>query len=126
MRNFQKKKGISSFLYSVPFLSFLGIVALLFSYSMIGLVGKMRETTQNKELAESKVAELKQNKENLNQEIAKLNTTKGLEENIRERFGVVKEGEQVIVVVDEKENQNQESDENNGGGFINFIKNLFK
>lgn len=125
MRNFQKKKGISSFLYSVPFLSFLGIVALLFAYSMIGLVGKMRETTQNKELAESKVAELKQNKENLNQEIAKLNTTKGLEENIRERFGVVKEGEQVIVVVEDK-NEEEADTEDDGGGFFSFFINLFK
>ncbi|MCE9549293.1 septum formation initiator family protein [Candidatus Nomurabacteria bacterium] len=125
MRNFQKKNNISRFLHSTPFLLVLGVVAIFFAYNMIGLVGKMRETVRNKQIAEEKVSELQKSKESLSLDIAKLNTKQGLEEDIRERFGLVKEGESVIVIVEDK-NETEVDAKANSGGFFSFLKNLFK
>lgn len=125
MRNFQKKGGILHFLQSMPVLILLGFAMIFFAYSMIGLVGKVRETAKNKKIAEDQVTELQKNKEKLNLDIAKLNTNQGVEESIREKFGLVKEGEGMIVIVDDKNPPEGEA-EFESAGFFSFFKNLFK
>ena len=125
MRNFQKKRGILGILQSVPFLILLAVLVCIFAYSMINLMSRMQETAQNKKIAEDKVAELQNSKEKLSLDIAKLNTDQGLEENIRERFGLVKEGEEVIVIVEDK-NQPEIPLEANSWSFFSFFINLFK
>ncbi|MBI5139518.1 septum formation initiator family protein [Candidatus Nomurabacteria bacterium] len=92
---------------------------------MFTLFGKMLETSKNKKIAEAKIAELKENKFKLDRDIDKLNTNQGLEENIREKFGLVKEGENMIVIVDEKKEVSVPL-EANSGGFFSFFLNLFK
>ena len=87
-------------------------------------MGKAVETSKNKKMAESKVAELEVEKEKLSSDIARLKTEAGVEENIREKFGLAKEGEALIVVVDDK-NKNDGADEDSGG-FFSFLKNLFR
>ncbi len=109
---------------SMPVLILFGVLMLFFAYSMVGLVGKMLDTAKNKNIALDKVAELEKSKEKLELDITKLNTNQGLEESIREKFGLVKEGESVIVIVDEKESKPEL--EANTGGFWSFFKNLFK
>ena len=80
----------------------LGVLALMFAYGVIGFMGKMKETSRNRKIAEEKVAELSKQKEKLSSDIGKLQTEEGVEENIREKFGLAKEGEEVIVVVEDK------------------------
>jgi cell division protein FtsB len=74
---------------------------------------KLKNTEENRRVAEIKVDELKQKKENYLQKLSDLNTEKGIEEDIREKFSVAKEGEKVIVIVDEEKevegNTNDES-----------------
>jgi len=125
MRNFNKKRNIGSLFYSTPVLAVLGLILLVFLYNLFGLLGKMRETVKNKNTAEEKLAELSVNKEKLTQDIARLSTEEGKEENIREKFGLVKEGEGVIIIVEEEEKV-QVDLEANTGGFLNFFKNMFK
>jgi len=125
MRNFQKKRGILGILQSVPFLILLAVLVCIFAYSMISFTSRMQETAKNKKIAEDKVAELQNSKEKLSLDIAKLNTDQGLEENIRERFGLVKEGEEVIVIVEDK-NQPEIPLEANSWSFFSFFINLFK
>lgn len=125
MRNFQKKKNMWSLLYSKPVLVFLGIILVLFTYNLLGLLGKMRETVKNKENAQNRLEELSANKERLTQHIAQLETEEGIEENIREKFGLVKEGEGVIIVVEDKA-EAKINMEANSGGLLNFIKNIFR
>lgn len=125
MRSFQHKRGFNNILHSRPVLVLLGILVLVFAWGVIGFMGKMEITTENKKIAESKVAELEQQKEKLSSEISKLNTEEGKEESIRERFPVAKDGESVIVIVDDK-NSPKVPPEANSGGFFSFLKNLFK
>lgn len=110
---------------SRPVLVFLCFVVFVFAYSVFGLLGKMRETVKNKQTAENKILELQETKERLLANIGKLETEKGKEESIREKFGWVKEGEGIIVVVEEK-NLEDEDRKSKSGGFFSFFKNLFK
>jgi cell division protein FtsB len=85
----------------------------------------MEETAKNKKIEEDKITELKQRKDTLTSEIAKLKTEKGVEENIREKFGWVKDGEDMIVVVDDNEQTNS-NNTTQVNGFLSFFRKIFK
>ena len=125
MRNFQEKRTFRHILQSRPFLVLLSVILLIFAWKIFGLWGRMQETAQNRKLLEDKITALKQQKEKLSLDINTLKTDKGVEENIRDKFGLVKAGEGMIVIVNEKPpleaNINNESE-----SFWGFLKNLFR
>lgn len=125
MRNFQKKGKWQSMMQSKLFLIFLGIIIIIFFINMFRFVNKLEETSKNKQIIEDKIGELEQSKEKLNSEITKLQTEKGVEESIREKFGLAKEGENVIIVVDDK-NKVEAEKKASSNGFFSFFINLFK
>src|SRR5258708_1811966 len=102
MRSFQQKGVWRNILHSKPVLALLGILLLVFAYGVVGFFGKMRVTVENKNIAEKKVADLEKQKEKLSSDIAKLKTDSGVEESIRDKFGLAKEGEGEIIIVDDK------------------------
>ena len=124
MRNFQQKRGLRNIIHSWPVLAFLGILAVFFAWGVIGFMGKMEVTRENRKIAENKVAELEQEKEKLSSDIAKLNTESGVEESIRLKFGLAKEGENMIVVVEDKNPPIVKKIPSSG--FFSFLKNWFK
>jgi cell division protein FtsB len=107
------------------FLVFLGIIILVFFFSMFSFVGKMEKTSKNRKIVEDKITELEKSKETFSSEIAKLKTEKGIEESIREKFGVAKEGENIIIIVDDK-NSSVTTIEADSSWFSSFFNNLFK
>lgn len=111
-------------MHSRPVLALLGILVFIFAWGVIGFTGKMRVTVENKKIAENKVAELEKEKEKLSSDIAKLKTEDGVEESIRAKFGLAKEGEGIIVVVEDKNPPPAPKQER--GGFFSFFRNLFK
>ena len=124
MQNFQNKKNFKHVMQSKPFLILLGIMVLVFAYSVFGLIGKMRETIRNKNAAETKIEALQKQKAELSSNIDQLKTNQGVEENIRETFGLAKEGEGMVVVVDDK---NTAGDiDAKPTGFFSKIANWFK
>jgi len=125
MKNFQKKNNFKYFLQSKPILFLFGILIVFFTWKMIGFFDKMQDTIKNKKIIEDKILELGRDKEKLTYDITNLNTNKGIEENIREKFGFVKEGEDMILVVDDK-NLLEKKEENSERGFFSFFKKLFK
>ncbi|MEJ0002072.1 MAG: septum formation initiator family protein [bacterium] len=125
MRNFKKKTGFARIMQSKPVLIFLGIVVLVFAANLVSFLGKLKETARNKEIAQEKIAELEKQKDQLSVEISKLKTDEGVEESIREKFGLVKDGEGMIVVVDDKAVP-AESQTADTSKFWTFVKNWFK
>ncbi len=124
MSNFQEKNKFKRFIRSKPVLVLLAILVIVFTWNIINLAGKLQETYKNKKIEQEKISDLEKRKEKLTSDIEKLNTDKGKEEVIRENFGMVKEGENVIVIIDDKnKTENQPSNENKG--FFSFLKNLF-
>ena len=125
MQNFQEKNKFKNFMRSKPVLFLLTIVVILFIWNIVSLFGKLQETYKNKKIEQQKISDLENRKVKLSSDIDKLGTDKGKEEMIRENFGMVKEGEGVIVVVDDK-NQQDISNQKENKGFFSFFKNLFR
>ncbi|PIP68733.1 hypothetical protein CO033_03270 [Candidatus Nomurabacteria bacterium CG_4_9_14_0_2_um_filter_32_10] len=125
MRNFQKGGKLKQIMQSKFFLIFLGIIILVFAFNIFNFINKMVETGKNKNLVEDKIIELEKSKEEFNSEINKLKTEKGIEESLREKFGVAKEGENMIMVVEDKNLPVKEKEENSSG-FWSFIKSWFE
>ena len=87
-------------------------------------MNKMSVTRENRKIAENKVAQLEKEKEKLASDINKLKSQNGIEENIRDKFGLAKEGEGLIVILDDK--NTAETSKENSGGFFSFLKNWFE
>jgi cell division protein FtsB len=96
-----KKREEYRFWHSPLFLVVLFLIVLLFAYNMIGLIAKERETTKNKISELNKIDDLQKRDDTLSANIAKLKTSEGIEESIRDKFQVVKPGEQMVVIVDQ-------------------------
>lgn len=107
MIEFQARKKLRRVLYS-PFLLIVLFVALFFfSRATFSLWQKSAETKDTLSALINEKEALKTKKENLAARVAALGTDKGVEEAIREKFRVVKEGEGVIVVVDQKDTEGE-------------------
>ncbi len=102
MRNFQQKRGWRNIIESWPVIILLCLFLAVFIWGVVGFMGKMSATRENRRVAENKLAELQSERTRLSTEIANLKTERGVEENIREKFGLGKEGEDLIVVVDDQ------------------------
>jgi cell division protein FtsB len=125
MRNFQQKSGFKYFMQSKPALVVLIILVLTFAWNIVGLLSKMNETAKNRKAVEEKITEMEKVRVQLSADISSLNTDKGIEESIREKFGFAKEGEGMIVIVDDK-NPAIDETQNEKKGFFSWFKNLFK
>src|SRR3989344_3909950 len=125
MRNFERNRGKKSIMESSPALIVLGIIILIFSWSVIRFWGKMAETRKNKEIAEAKTETLREQKGALRADIEKLETDRGKEEFFRENYGLAKEGEEVIIIVD-KAPTAEEPERGRISSFLSFFVNLFK
>ena len=120
MRSFQQKQRWRNIMESRPVLILFAVVLLVFAWSVLSFLGKMRTTRENKELAQAKVVELREKKEKLSTDIDKLNTDEGKEQIFRENFGLAKAGEGLIVIADEKDTTSLE-EKDRDRGFFSFL-----
>ncbi len=124
MKNFQQKEGWRRISESWPFLIILFVVIVLFAWGLFNLFLKMRETEKNKNIAHQKVLDLEARKEKLSVDIEEINTEMGKERVFRENFGLAKEGENLVVIVDEK-TKKEDIVKKESRLFI-FLQDLFK
>lgn len=129
MRNVGQKRVWRNIMQSTPVLIFLGFLVLIFAWSVLGFWNKMEENNKSKKIAEDKLTLLKQQKEKLTSDINSLQTDQGKEKVFRENFGLIKEGEDLIVVVEDKNKPEvplEASSQGFLGGFFSFFTNWFK
>ncbi len=117
MRKFDKKSKtgkLKDIIFSVPFIVFLGIVCSLSISSTWNVYKKAKETQNNLTNITKTYDELKSRESELIKKIESLGTALGVETEIREKFGLVKEGEEMIVIVDPavKEGKVEEATDN--------------
>ena len=72
----------------------------------------------------AKVQALEKKEKDLTESIKNLNTPRGVEEEIRSKFSVVKEGERAIVIVNNQEKEDPDAGES-AGGFWSRIADFF-
>lgn len=110
---------------SPPALIILGIIVLIFSWSVMRFWSKMADTRKNREIAEAKTEALQAQKTALRADLEKLQTDRGKEEFFREDLGQARVGEEVIVIVDNPA-EAEAPKRSRISGFFSFFVNLFK
>lgn len=100
MLDFQQKRKIKSIFYHKATLIVLGIIVLLTFRSTWVVFGKFLESERQKEIVEKKSVDLLTRDKELQNKIEDLRTEHGIEEEIRTKFNVAKESENVVIIVD--------------------------
>lgn len=99
MFDFHEKRKFKRLLYSKATLMILGLVIVWLSFVVWSMYKKERDTGIKRMVQREILNEMRERETTLQNEIDRLNTEKGIEEEIRSKFEVGKEGEKVIIVV---------------------------
>jgi len=97
----KRNKGIQK-IYLKVFIIILAVLVLFAGNATWNLYLKYREAKFNRDIAQTELEKLQKREKNLLMELDKLSTDRGVEEELRKKFGIVKEGEEVIVIVEPK------------------------
>ncbi|MDP6388014.1 MAG: septum formation initiator family protein [Candidatus Pacebacteria bacterium] len=106
MFDFHEKRKFRRFLYSRVTLIVLGLLVVWLSFNVWDIYKKERDTNFEKMKQRKVLDELEEREKALKDEIERLSTERGIEEEIRSKFEVGKEGEEVIVIVASPEEEN--------------------
>lgn len=120
----KSKKKNYKFWHSPVILFIFFIAVIFFSYKMIDLIKKERETAHKKNLIMNEVNSLEVRKDAISEKIIKLEKETGEEEIIREKYQLVQEGEKMVIIIDDEEEYIQE--EKNNSNFFDKIRDFFK
>jgi cell division protein FtsB len=101
MLEFQEKRKLKRMLYCKTTFFFLFIVIVLFFSAVWGVYKKQDLTKNNLNITASSLEGLRTREKMLSAEIERLKTESGREEEIREKYGLVKPGEEVIIVIEQ-------------------------
>ncbi len=108
MLEFQEKRKIKRFFYSPVVLVCL-LILILFLLKMVWSVyEKQALTKDNLAKTAASFEGLQAREKMLSLSIDKLKTDSGIEQEIREKYGLVKPGEEVIVIVDGEDSTSSE------------------
>jgi len=103
MKDFQTRaKPQSKMIYSWFFLIILMLILGMFVRSAYASFTKKQTADIQKEKYQDERKTLQEKKESLERKIQNLKSDRGLEEELRKRFNVVKEGETLIRIIDEQ------------------------
>lgn len=100
MREFQDRRKAKKFLHSRYAIAFLIIIAALVSRGVWGIYVKYEKSSALAEKSRMDLTVLQERQEALSKSISALNTEEGREKELRDRFGVVKPGEKMVILVD--------------------------
>ena len=125
MRDFKQKKKIRNRIYSKGVLAVLGVAAVFLGNATWNVYQKYREADEKTAIAQAQLYKLNTREEQLSDSLVSLKTDIGVEKELREKFGVVKEGEQMILIVNKQEGNSEESSNEHQNIWQMFL-NLFK
>lgn len=99
MLDFHEKRKLKALLYSKPALLVLLGIAVLLSFSVFERYQSEREMAEKRKDAEEELQALKGRAAALTHEVERLQSERGIEEELRDRFEIAKEGEEVFILV---------------------------
>ncbi len=99
MKHFEDKRQIKSRFYSKLTVIGLSILALVIANGVWKIYQREKQSESMRFEAEARLTSLKNQKDSLTKEMNKLSSEGGVEEEIRQKFNVVKPGEHVVVIV---------------------------
>ncbi len=101
MLDIQQKRKLRSVMYHRVTLGVLAVLTLLMIHSTWKVNKKKVSSQEMRKLAEERVDDLNRRKNDLSNKIDQLGTVSGIEEEIRSKFSVAKDGEKMVVVVEQ-------------------------
>ena len=125
MKEFQRKRSVKQYLYSPLVLIVLAIVFVVISRTTLGIYQKERQSNQDLALLTQKYQDLSTKSDYLNSEIQRLSTDRGIDQEIRDKFGVTKGDEKMVVIVEPDKNSQGSSSPsslNLWQRFVNFFR----
>ncbi len=123
MHDFREKQKVRRFLYSKVTVGALAILVLFVGFKTWGIYQKERLSREMLEEAKATHADLSMRALALSNDIERLNTDIGFEEVVRDRYGVARKGENVVVLLDADDTGATE--ENEEEGFWEKVKEFF-
>jgi cell division protein FtsB len=114
MLDIQQKRKLRSVMYHRATLGVLSVVVLFFLHSTWSVYQKKRESEKARNLSEQSVTALRQRDSDLKAKIDRLDTTPGIEEEIRLKYSVAKENERVVIIVENQTSTTTEDVEDVG------------
>lgn len=103
MFDFHEKRKIRSWLYSKVVIGVLFLLSGLISVSAYNRYEVSNEMRGKLEAKDKELQELQQRAQLLEAKVDYLDNERGIEEELRNRFDVAKEGEQVVILLNAKE-----------------------
>ena len=130
MREFQEKRKMRNFVFSWPIVGLLVVFNVVVGARLVGIYKESREAKKQEVAMLEQLKELQDKKAQLEAEVKRLSTEQGIEEELRKRFGVVKAGEEMLVIVDDNAGAgsgNAASGASRGfwGSVVSFFKLIF-
>lgn len=109
-------------LYSRWFIAALIILVALAGRAAFKVYGRYQDSRATLALAEKELAIMEDKKTALQKEIAKLKTEEGIEKEIRKKYQVTKDSEQLIVILDAQPKNRAETPKKPDGLWQTIIK----
>lgn len=125
MAEYQKNKNPKNSTYSKVTIFVLSFFSIILIVGLFRIIPKERATKENTKQVLEVLGTLQNQSTSLAYQIDSLRTQDGIEEQIREKFRVVKEGEGLVVIVDEKRDKNETQSVVKTGNFWGFLKGIF-
>ncbi|HEX4799491.1 MAG TPA: septum formation initiator family protein [Candidatus Paceibacterota bacterium] len=107
MFDFHEKRKLRRILFGKPFIFFLFFVSILLTVSVYHRFVASRDMRERLDVRKAELVELEMRAEALQAKVNHLSDERGVEEELRSRFDVAKEGEQVVILIDERDNRTQ-------------------
>jgi len=120
-----KRENKNKIWFSPVFLLLFFCFVVFFAYNIFGLIKKEREISHRKDLILDEIKELKERELTLTENIKNLETEKGKEAVIRDKYQVVKQGEKMVVIVDRENPETEVVQEKMEHSFWDWVKELF-
>ncbi len=120
----QKRKRAQQIALSVPVLAGLVIITGFMVVAVWNIYVKARDTQLKLDKTTSAYEELHLRELELTASTEGMKTSFGVESEIRDKYGLVREGEEVVVIIDDK-NKEDENDSKAGESWWQKIKDLF-
>lgn len=108
MFEFYEKRRLKRLVYSKPVIGVLGILVMLACVPVYNVYTKFIDTFERKEAVAAELARVEHRESVLREEIERLDTPLGQEAEIRQKYELGKEGEQLIIIVEEPEEEKPE------------------
>lgn len=124
MLDIQQKRKFRNIMYSKITLLLLALLVLLALHSTWRVYLKKRESIAMKETSTQRLSELEARNAELDGKIRKLSTVSGVEEEIRSKYSVAKDNENMVIIV--REDASTTTDKEPEKGMWAMFKSLFE